>query len=242
MKTKSLILGIGIAISLFLISCNFSFDNFSGTKGNGNIVKEIRSVKSFNSIEAASAFNITVIKGDVQELLIETDDNLLEQIISKVEGDELILSTKGNINRPTKMNVTITIPELKEIDLSGACELISESRFENSKMELELSGASHADIKVKCEEIDIDMSGASKLNISGYASTQKIEASGACKIYSYDLESNKVDINCSGASTVKIFVKEAIHGDISGASNVYYKGNPKAVVVETSGAASVSEK
>ena len=242
MKTKSLILGIGIALSIFLISCNFSYDNFIGTKGSGNVVKEIRTLKSFNSIEAGSAFKIVVTKGDVQKLVIETDDNIMEQITSNVKDGELKLSTKGNIKNPTKMLVTITIPELKEIDLSGACDFISKSRFENNKMEIELSGASEAELKVKCEKIDIDMSGASKLEVTGFASSQRIEASGACSINNYELESDKADINCSGASTVKVYVKEGILGDASGASNIYYKGNPKAVVIETSGAASVSRK
>ena len=242
MKTKSIILGLGIALSLFLLSCNFQFDNFGGTKGSGTVVKEVRTVKSFNSIEAGSAFNITIIKGDVQELVIETDDNLMEKITSKVKDGELTLSTKGNINNPTKMKVTITIPELKEIDLSGACDLISESRFENDKMEIELSGASEAELKVKCENLDIDVSGASKLKVTGFAETQKIEASGASKVNAFELESNVAIVNCSGASSVRVYAKETLNGDASGASNIYYKGNPKKVIVDTSGAASISRK
>lgn len=242
MKTKSIILGLGIAISLFLLSCNFSFNNYGGTKGSGNVIKEVRTVKSFNSIEAGSAFKIIVTKGDVQELIIETDDNLMEKITTIVKNGELNLGTKGMINNSTKMKVIITIPELKVIELSGACDLISESRFENDNMEIELSGASEADLRVKCKNIDMDVSGASKLKITGFTANQKIEASGASKISAYELESNSAIINCSGASTIKVYTKESLNGDASGASNIYYKGNPLKVIVDTSGAASISKR
>ena len=241
MKTNSLLKGIGIGIVLFsLLSFTFIFS--FGIKGSGKLIKETRVVENFNAIKAGGAFNINVIKGSPQSLIIETDDNLMELITSKVKNGELKLSTDGNINNSTKMNVYITIPSLKALDLSGACELTSESRFESDNMEIEQSGAASSFIKIHCNKLDIDISGAANINISGYSQKLEAEVSGASNINAYDLEVENAVIDCSGAASTKITVNKSLNGEASGASSIKYKGNPKNVDIRTSGAADIKRK
>ncbi len=239
MNTFSTLKGIGIAIVIFLL---FSFTFLNRINGSGNLVKEERSVSTFNSIEAGGAFEIIIVKGDKQSLIIETDDNIIEKVISNVNNGELELSTKGNINNPTKMMVYITMAELKDIDLSGAASLTSESRFENDDMDFELSGASSSELRIKCNKLDVDISGAANINLSGYVAKLELECSGASNFKAYDLEADEANIDCSGASSVKVSVTKSLIGEASGASSITYKGNPSNVDVRTSGASDIDRK
>jgi len=241
MKTRSLLIGVGIAIAVYIFLPFNSF-NIIGTKGSGNIIKETRTVSSFHGIDAGSAFEIIVKKGDVQSLEIETDDNIMPQIKSKVKEGILELSTKGTINNASSFNVYITIPHMDEIDISGAAKLTSNDRFDETEMEIDASGAAKLEFKIKTNHLDLDASGASKVIIQGFANSSEIEVSGASKLKAYELELNSTDIDCSGASHAYINVKESIKGEASGASNITYMGNPKIVSIETSGAGSVSRK
>jgi len=240
MNLKSTFIGLAVGLLIFLSIPNSIFSFY--TKGSGNVIKEIRKVETFNKIEAGGAFDIVIVKGDNQSLVIKTDDNIMSKITTKVSGGELRISTKGNINNATTMKVFITMKELKGIDLSGACSLVSESRFENDKMEIEMSGAANSELKISCKNLDIEISGAATTNLSGYATELKAEVSGAGNLKAYDLELQTANIDCSGAATTKIFVTKSLKAEASGASNVYYKGNPKQVSVNTSGAGSIKRK
>lgn len=240
MKTKSLLIGIGIALAIFLI---FPLSNFiGGVKGSGNVIKEKRELNTFHAIDIGSAFHIYIKKGEPQSVEIETDDNLMELIKTSVKNGELDVNVKGNIKNPKKMNIYITIANLDEIELSGAAKLVSEDRFDEDEMEIDISGASDLTIKIKTKKLDIDLSGASNADISGHAYTLDLDASGASNAKIIDLEVNDATVDCSGAASVWLLVKNSLRGEASGASNIIYKGNPKQVSIETSGAASAERR
>ncbi len=237
MKLRSLLIGIGIALVIYMI-LPFRF-LVRGIEGSGNVIKENREVPAFHGIEAGSAFHINVVKGDKQSLVIETDDNIQEYIKVKVDDGVLEIETKGNIRNPEKLNAYITMPEIDELDLSGACNLESNDRFESEKMDIDLSGASRVNLKIRVGKLNLEQSGASKSNLSGYANNLEIDASGASHSYLEDLEVNNAEIDLSGASKVNVKVMEYLNGKCSGASHINYGGGVKKVDVSTSGASSV---
>lgn len=240
MKLKTLLIGIGLAIVIYMI-LPFRFLT-KGIEGSGNVIKENREVSAFHGIEAGSAFHIYVTKGDKQSVIIETDDNLQEEIKLKVKEGVLEMETKNNIRNPEKMNAYIVVPFLDELDLSGACKLESEGRFESDKMDVDLSGASGLKINIKVTNLELDLSGASKATIGGFAANMELEGSGASNSYLEDLEVNKTKIDLSGASEAKINVMEYLSGECSGAAHLYYSGAVRKVDVNTSGAGSVNRK
>jgi len=241
MNLKSTLLGLAIGIFIF-ITIPFNSIFRVGTNGSGNVIKEVRKVSTFNAIDAGSAFEIIIEKGDNQSLIIKTDDNIMPKIITRVSDGELKISTKGNINNTSMMKVFITMKELISVDLSGAATLNSESRWETDRMNLELSGASTSELKIKCAKLDLDISGAATSILSGYATKIDGEISGASSLKAYDLEIEHATVDCSGAASAKIFVSKSINGEASGAASIYYKGNPKKIDIRTSGAGSIKKK
>ena len=241
MNIKSTLLGLVIGIFIF-ITIPFNSIFRVGTNGSGNLIKEVRKVSTFNAIEAGSAFEIVIEKGDNQSLVIKTDDNIMPKITTKVSDGELKIYTKGNINNPSMMKVIITMKELRSIDLSGAASLSSDSRWETDRMNIEMSGAANTELKIRCAKLDIDISGASSVALSGYATKITGEISGASSLKAYDLEAEQAIIDCSGASSAKIFASKSLDGESSGASSIYYKGNTKNINLRTSGAGSIKKK
>lgn len=240
MRLKSLLIGIGLALAIYMILPLRFLEK--GIEGSGNIVKENREVSAIHGIEAGGAFHIFVTKGDKSSLIIETDDNLQKQITAKVENGLLKLETKGNIKNPEKMNAYIVMPILDNVDLSGACKMESEDRFEGENMDIDLSGASNLKLNIKVSKLEIEISGAAKSNLAGYADNMELEGSGASHSYFDDLEVRNAEIDLSGASKAVVKVMEYLHGECSGAANIDYMGAVKKVDVNTSGAGSVNRK
>jgi hypothetical protein len=237
MKLKSLLIGIGIALAIYLIISEKSFLN--STKGNGKVTTEIRSIADFDAIECGGAFQLFLNQGEGGSLKIETDENIIPIVVTEVKNGKLIISTKENIKRFDKLNIYITKNELREIDLSGAAKLKADDEYETKQLEIEMSGASELEMKLSVQKLDLDLSGAANANLYGMAKTTSIEISGAAELHALDMPISEADIDCSGAANAYLNIMESIQGEASGASNIRLKGNPQHVNIKTSGAASI---
>lgn len=212
-----LTLSIGLAATT-----NCSFGNFSGVPGSGNAKKETRSVSGFKRIEAGGAVNLSITLGGDFSVSVEADDNLLPLILTETSGDTLKISSKENFSPKTKINVQITMPEITGLQISGASNAVVAN--------------------VKGDEIDLKASGASKIKITGEAKSVKTDASGASTIDAESLSTENAEADSSGASTIIVAPTGDLNAKASGASSVYYTGEPKNIKQDISGASSIKKK
>lgn len=235
MKTKTLLLIIAfISTGLFANS-----SPFLKIKGSGNVIQETRTLKSFNAIDIGGAFEIELIKSNEEKIIIETDDNIMPYIETRISGGELEVDNSRDINNPTELKLTIYYKTLNEIELSGAASLFSSDILESSSLEMDCSGASEITLKLQVGTMEGNFSGASKLELEGSISSAELDLSGASVLRAYGLEINDLEIDASGAAVVKVLVIGRLSIEASGASSVRYKGDPKIELNGVSGASSV---
>ena len=210
-----------------------------GTSGDGNVLKETRTVGSFNSIDVSGAFDIILKQGATEEVTVETDRNLLPIVRTEVQGNTLKIETRKDIHHSTVLKVYITVKDLKMIDMSGAVNVKTDGRITVPELSIDGSGASDARMDLAVQKLRLDCSGATKLRFSGSATDVSMDLSGASDIFGYDLLAENYDIDISGAGNAQINVSKKLHAQISGACSVKYKGSPTDVDQDVSGAGSI---
>ena len=107
---------------------------------------------------------------------------------------------------------------------------------------MKASGASDIvinDFIVK-EISSFEATGASHVKVNGKGEKIIIHASGASNVTSKNFAASVADVFASGASDVDVTAYDEIIVDCSGASDVDYYGNPKAVDISSSGASDVT--
>lgn len=231
----TLILGI---ILMMQTGCTYAF---KGVRGNGNIVKQERNISSFSGLEVGGAFRVFLTQGDEEKLVVEADENLLDIIETKVRGGTLIISTNENIKQFKTMNIYLTFKDIDDMEISGACHLSGENKFRFNDLDLDCSGASEVDIKLSANSLNMDISGASSVDLFGSAERISLDISGASSLDAYELEMVDCDIEVSGAANARISVNNELSAEVSGASKLRYKGNPKIISHEVSGAGSLKK-
>ena len=237
MKRLITICLVALAIGTLTV-VSFALPRISGS---GNVIKETRNVGKFTGLNAASAFKIYVKQGSPQSVVIESDDNIIDIIETKVSNGVLKFTLNGSVNNPTAMKAYITVENLNSLDISGAASLIFETPVNtNGNMQVDISGAaSIKDLNLTANDINIDASGASKITADINCKKLRLDASGASKI---NLNGNATDkiIKASGASSVKVENVKAdkTSVDASGASNVT-TGQDGMIKIDKSSAASV---
>lgn len=238
MKTKSLLLSIAfIALSILAYS-----GPAKRIKGSGHVIKETRTLGSFNSIDVGGAFEIELVKSDEEKIVIEADDNIMPHIRTRVSGNELDIENTEDINNPTELKLTIYYKSLSELDISGAAELFSSDVLEADNLELDFSGASEVTLKLNVGSLEGDFSGASKVELEGSVRSAELDLSGATVVRAFGLEINDLELEASGAAVVKVLVLENLSISASGASSVKYKGSPSIDLHDISGASSVRKE
>lgn len=135
--------------------------------------------------------------------------------------------------------LTVTLPDLREVDASGAC-IVQLSGIDNpNSLYLEATGATVIKFSGRVARLRAEATGASRIQAEGTCQHLDAEAVGASTFAAYRLEAQTAHVEAVGASSAQVFVTQELSAEAVGASSIRYRGNP-AVRVDTAGAGSVT--
>jgi hypothetical protein len=232
-------------------------------KSSGNLQTQDYNFEKFSRVEVGSAFEFEITRADTYSIAITADDNLFEHIQVDKSGDTLKISCKTlAIIGPVTLKVTITMPQLNDLNISGASHgavsgfsttddteftVSGASRLTLAEMALgdvafDVSEASQATGTLTAKKLDLRVSGASEAELSGAATDVTVEASGASRVHLDGLAVNNANVNLSGASTGTVNLSGRLDAEVTGASRLEYIGTPTMGNIETSGASTLSKK
>ena len=235
-KKISLIVSIAIVMTMSMNNSLFA------QKDKGNVITQERKLGDFNAIELGNALNVILSQGEVQSIKVETNEGLQEFLKTEVDNGVLKITQSNKMKNPTKLIVYVTVKNINKITLTGASELKSETPIKSNKLELNASGASEITLDLAVNELTSNFSGASDITLKGTATTHKIILSGASELKAGELETQEMTLTASGASDIEVNVIENLTGDVSGASSLKYKEEPKEKHINTSGASEINGK
>jgi len=214
MKTKRL--------TFFLLTFIFSIAFI-----NAAIIKESRTVGSFSKIQASSGIDVHFVQTGSYKVEIEADKEDMKYIISKTEGDKLILKWEGDMNRRQKhmsIDVYVSAPSLYEITLSGGSDFSAERIKSDKNFKISISGG--ADVEIESLKV---------------AKNTTINSSGGSDCEIKYLETGSCDVSASGGSDISIDIKAK--GDVnitaSGGSDIELSGSVDNISVSASGASDI---
>lgn len=208
--------------------------NYVDSKELGKVVEKTIETGEFTGIN---------VSGAVQVILLQSEDSLFYSVTARgnekcleayniyVQDGKLIAQQKHNLGKISgdapRITLTVSVPRLDDVELSGACILrqnstfhqrqcffvhasgASEVRFadfETDMLILNLSGAGDVDMeKVNCiGGLEIDASGAADINGNITSQTFVANVSGAGDVDLCINCSSDVSIHASGAADIEL--------------------------------------
>ena len=239
MKNTVKILGLSLLTFLLIQTTIAAIPGYGWIKGSGKVISETRDVSNFHGLDVGGAFEVILIKSTKEKVVIETDDNLMPHIKTKVFGGILEIDNNNDFRNPTKLKVTVYYKTLNEFDISGAARVFGQDVLKEDAIVIDASGASEIEFKLDTERLEGDFSGAAKIELKGRAKSVEVETSGASSYQALELEADNYEIDASGAAVARIWVNSKLSLEASGASSVRYKGSPSIDIINISGASSV---
>ncbi len=207
---------------------------------------QVRNVSTFSAIKVTGGIDIFLSQGNESAVAVSASDEAYrDNIKTEVENGVLNIyydSHSFRFNSNKRLRAYISFKTLESIEGSGACDFMINGLFKGNNLRVKLSGACDMKGSVNLTNGQFNLSGASTVKISGNITNLKLEASGASDLKNYDLVVDNCIVQLSGASDASLTVNKSISAKASGASSLYYKGNPEIRDVSSSGASNISKR
>jgi hypothetical protein len=214
-------------------------------KKEGTIVQREIDLDLFTKIIVYPRVQLFIEKGDIQKVIIESGENLINDVYASVDGGLLSLIDNNSCNFIRDYNITkvyVTSPNITEIRNSSDLEVNSIGVLTYPELKLISEDYNNEDVfhndgnfklSLNVEEIEITSNGHSSFRLSGNAIKASFNTyAGNAYILAENLTVN--EINLFHRSTGKMIVRpiESIRGKIIGIGNVVAKNRPPIIDVE----------
>ena len=177
----------------------------------------------------------------LEEAKVETKNGQLN--ISKKSKSRTRIFFNDNDGND-KIEVILSAPSLKGIQLTGACDFNADSINTDEAFELSLSGAGNVKAtKLSAQSFEAKIAGAGDVRIGDvFCKKSLLNLTGAGNINTHMHGVDDANINISGAGNAKVQLTDcdAVSVNLSGAGEVTIVGSPKKLNQSISGAGKVN--
>jgi hypothetical protein len=180
---------------------------------------EPRSVPAFHAIELAGTMEVDVTIAKAQTVQVSGEADLLAKVTTVVKDGVLVVDTERNMRRRHRLRVTVTVPDLSSVALSGTGEM-------------KIAGVAN-------QSFAISLPGTGQLSVTGSTSSLRVVVDGTGQINAKDLatKSAKVEVNGTGSAVLR--VTESLEANVTGTGSIDVHGKPARVKKSVSGVGSI---
>jgi hypothetical protein len=228
---------------LFLFGCDSenASDCFQRT---GTIVRKEIEVSDFTRILVNQNIELILKEGAVTSVIIETGNNLLNEVSAIVEDDRLVLSNANDCAFFRDFNQTkvfVTAPNITEIRSGTQFDISSDGILTYTSLTL-LSEDFNVNVgtttgtfnlSVDCERVSVVGNNIASFFIDGAVQTLNINfASGIGRFEGADLMAEHVQVFHRGTNKIIINPQQSIKGEIRSTGDIISVNKPLIVEVE----------
>lgn len=177
-------------------------------------------------------------QGEREEVKIDADAALLPKLDIALQGDTLVLGSRGSFKTDKPLKITVTLKSLRAFRSEGSGDALL-SGFSSAALDIDSAGSGHLALsKLKAERLTLTVSGAGDIDAAGSGNTLSARISGTGNIDASAYPVSRADAVIAGSGEIRVDAKDELKAAIQGAGNIAYKGKPR-LQQSVSGAGSV---
>jgi hypothetical protein len=189
------------------------------TRGSGVAASETRTLAQFSALELAGSNNVSVQVGTPQSVVVHADDNLVGKVRTTVRSGTLVIETTGSFSTRAPMRVSVVVPELTSVSLSGSGNVIVDG-VDSPSFTASLPGSGTLLVAGRADHLEASLPGSGQMNLHG-------------------LRARAVQVELSGSGEIQVYAADSLDAEVSGSGSVMYAGNPPHVARTVTGIGAV---
>ncbi len=216
-----------LSIILFITMLTSLNAQAQEVRGDGNVIRESRSIGSFDRIKIEGIMNVYLSQGSTESVVVETDKNLQQYIVTKLRDNTLTVKNKDDVEveKSTKMNVYVTLNDINELEISSVGKVESESQLKLNSLKIENSGVGSTKLDLNCNKLVVDFNSVGSLTLKGEITNVAIDHNGVGNIKAENLSAEILKIDNNGVGNAEVNSSKELYINLNGIGNVSYKGN-----------------
>ncbi|PCI09611.1 MAG: DUF2807 domain-containing protein [Flavobacteriaceae bacterium] len=236
MKTK-----ITLLLLVLFTATSCMFDGF-GIQGSRNVISEDRKINAdFEAIKVSQGISVFLTQSNDTELRVEADDNIIDLLVTEVEGDVLKIYFDKNVSRAKARNVYLSVSKINRIKTTSGAEVRGEGVIKSKTMELAASSGSEIVINLDAQSVSADSSSGSEIEVSGSTDSFKGDASSGSEIDAGDLISKTGNVDVSSGAEINVHSTDKLTAHASSGGSINFEGNPSVLNKSKSSGGSISK-
>lgn len=224
MNNRVLIIALTLLGASILAGCGLS-----SVRGSGEMITQTREVSGFDEVALSGFGEFLVTQGTSESLTVETDENLLQYIVTEVRDGKLYVEfERDTLLVPTeRITYRLSVVDLVGIESSGAGQFEVQS-LDTPSLGITFSGAGRIVVdSLTADALSVETSGVGEIELAGVVGSQEITISGAGRYSAPDLMSDEASVRISGVGSVVVWAVDSLDVQISGGGKVEYYGSPE---------------
>jgi hypothetical protein len=199
----------------------------SSLNGSGKIVDQPLDIKNFNAINAKGAYTLVVSQGDSFKVVLRTDDNLFNRLKIVMERSTLMLNIEAPATFfPTQLKVTVTMPKLIGLNLSGGAKATVAGFNSQDDFSLFITDKGNLDGKLSAASFNLNLSGGSKVVLSGSAKSLDLKGNNSSVLDLHEIIFAEAVVHLDNASEASLMVTGQLDVNLKNKSKLIFAGNP----------------
>ena len=211
--------------------------------GDGNVVKETRSISSFNEIEINSALNVYLKQSENESVTVESDKNLIPYIKTYVEDGRLIIDVKDKfkLKSSAKLNVYVSLKNLTNLINNSVGNVKSENRLNLSSLNIKNNSVGNLDLDIRCDNLNADLNSVGNVTFQGNANKANIQNNGVGNLDASEMTAEVLNIENNSVGNSKVNASRELYIESNGVGDVLYSGNAELKKSESNGVGKIKK-
>ncbi len=184
-------------------------------KGSGKSEQEKRKVADFSKVVVSGVFEIQIKRQQQFVVELAGDANILPEIESAVEGDQLRITARSNICPALPLRITIGMPDISQFTSQGVNNV-------------QISGINN-------KSFTLEATGSSDITVQGSTENFTVSTTGTGDVHAFDLIADAVTAEVQGSGDLQVFVKGPLSATSSGTGDIFYRGTPSEITFTEDG-------
>ena len=218
------------AIVLMLLQACSKDPGAGCINSSGPVTEETRQITAFKYLRVSDDISVNWHDSSETFLKLKCGKNLMPGIITKSEGNELIIENQNRCNwvRSYKLPMEIELysPAPWMIRLDGFGEFRCIDSLNAGLMTLQLYGSGKSFIKMAGGILYCDFSALENAEISGYADYGIFAIQNTGKLDASRLRMRSIEVDMKGENDASIYSTDSLRGKHNSPRSLFLKGSP----------------
>jgi len=188
-----------------------------------------RTLTGYDGIVFSAVGDVFITQGQGFSFTMQGPQNVVEALTTEIVGSDLLISSVKcfyGINEDNKFTISITMPAVRSMDMSGTGNMKSVNTLTGDFIEVAANGVGYLDVDIEADSLHTEITGSGTVKLTGAVRKHDIISASVADINAYGLVTDTTIVDHRGVGSVYSFVNALLKASLSGTGNIYYKGDP----------------